>query len=72
VAADPQQAIEFDAGRRRRLDVQHVERIDERHQLAARGRGRHHLQQQTGAARGSRADELGELAAGKPTTQPRV
>ena len=72
VAADPQQPIEIDAGRRRRLDVEHVERVDQRDQLAARGRGRQHLQQEAGAARRSRADELGQLAARKPAAQPRV
>ena len=72
VAADPEQAIEIDAGRRRRLDVEHVERIDERDQLAARGRGGQHLQQQARAARRARADELGQLAARKPAAQPRV
>ena len=34
--ADPEQAIEIDAGGRRRLDVEHVERVDERDQFAAR------------------------------------
>jgi len=34
VAADPQQPIEIDAGRRCRFDVQHVERVDKRHELA--------------------------------------
>ena len=72
VAADPQQPIEIDAGRRRRLDVEHVERIDQRDQLAARGRRRQHLQQQAGAPRRSRADQLRQLAARKPAAQPRV
>ena len=72
VAADPEQPVEIDAGRGGRRDVEHVERIDERDELAARGGRREHLQQQARAARRSRADELGELAARKPAAQPRV
>ena len=72
VPADPEQAIEIDAGRRRRFDVEHVERIDERDELAARGRGRQHLQQQARAARRSRADQLGQLAAREPAAEPCV
>ena len=66
VAADPEQPIEIDAGRRRRLDVEHVERIDERDELAARGGRRQHLQQQARAPRRPRADELGHLPAREP------
>ena len=40
VSADPEQPIEIDAGGRRRFDVEHVERVDERDQLAARRRRR--------------------------------
>ena len=72
VPADPEQPIEIDAGRRRRLDVEHVERVDQRHELAARGGRRHHLQQEAGAPRRSRTDQLGQLAARKPAAQPRV
>ena len=72
VAADPEQPIEIDAGRRRRLDVEHVERIDERDELAARGGRRQHLQQQARASRRSRADQLGQLAAREPAAQPCV
>ena len=70
--ADPQQPRQMDARRCRRLDVEHVERVDQRDQFAARGCGGDRLQQEAGAARGSRADELGELAARKPAAQPGV
>ena len=72
VAADPEQPAEIDAGGRRRLDVEHVERIDERDELAARGRRGEHLQQQARPARRSRADQLRQLAARKPAAEPRV
>ena len=72
MTADPQQPRQIDTGRRRRLDVEHVERVDQRDQLAARGGGRDRLQQEAGAARGSRADELGQLTARKPAAQPGV
>ena len=70
--ADPEQAVEIDAGGRRRLDIEHVERVDQRHELAARGRGGQQAQQQAGAPRRARADDLRELAAREPAAEPRV
>ena len=72
MAADPEQAIEIDAGRRGRADVEHVERIDERDEFAARRGGREQPQQQARPARRSRPDELGQLPARKPAPEPRV
>ena len=60
------------AGRGRRRDVEHVERVDERDELAAGGGGGEHLQEEARAARRSRTDELGQLAARKPAAQPCV
>jgi hypothetical protein len=72
VAADPEQSIEIDAGRRRRRRIEHVEHIDDRGQLAAARGGGERLQQQAGARRGSRSGQLRHLAAREPAPEPRV
>ena len=50
VAANPEQAVEIKAGRGGRFDIEHVERIDERHQFSTRGGCGQQAQQQAGAA----------------------
>ena len=65
-------AIEIDAGCRGRCDVEHVERIDKRDELAARGGGGQHLQQDARAGRRARTDELRQMTAREPAPQPRV
>ena len=68
-AADPEQPIEIDPGAGRRFHVEHVERIDERDELAAPGGRRQHAAQKSRASRRSRADELGHLPARNPAVQ---
>ncbi len=69
MTADPEQAVEIEAGGRGRLDIEHVERVDERHQFSTpAGRGQQ-AQQQARAARRSRADDLGELPAREPASE---
>ena len=72
LAADPEQPAEIDAGGRRRGDVEHVEHVDEGHDLVPRRRRGEHLQQHARAARRSRAHDLRQLAARKPARQRRV
>jgi len=69
VPADPEQSIEIDTSGGRRLDIEHVERVDERDELAARRRGGEHLVQQARPPRRARTDELGDLAARKPASE---
>ena len=56
----------------RRFDVEHVERVDQRDELAAGGGGGHHRHEQAEPARRSRADDLGQLAARKSAAQPGI
>ena len=66
VAAHPQQAVEIHPGCRRRFDVEHVERIDERDELTARrGRGEH-PEGEAGPPRGARPHEFRQVAARQP------
>ena len=71
-AADPEQPIEVDAGLGRRFHVEHVERIDERDQFAARAGRRQQLEQQARPPRRPGADELGDMAARDAAVQPGV
>src|SRR5262249_38691504 len=72
VTADPEDPIEIEAGRRRRLDIEHIERVDERHELAAR-RGRRPQSKQEGRASGrARADEFRHVTTRDPTLQTGV
>ena len=50
MSTNPEQASEIDAGGRGRCRVEHVQRIDERHQFATSGGGGNDLKQQAGAA----------------------
>ena len=72
VAANPEQPIEIQPGRLRRPDVEAIEHIDERDELAARGRRGEHPQQEARAPRGSRADQLRQLPARQAAAQSRV
>ena len=72
VPADPEQSIEMDPGRGRRLDIEHVERVDERDELAVRRRGGEHPMQQARPSRRARTDELGDLSARKPASEMNV
>ena len=72
VTTNPEQLIQRDPGRRRRFDVERVERIDQGDQLPARRRGGERLPQQARPTRRSRADELRQLAAREPARQSRI
>jgi len=72
VAADPEQPREIDPGGRRRFDVEHVERIDERDELAARCRRREHLQGEARPARRARTDDFRNVPARQPAADPCV
>jgi hypothetical protein len=72
LSADPQHPVQIGAGRVHRRHVEPIERVHERHQLAAlRGRG-HRLQQQRGAARRAGAGQLRELAPRHTVPQTRI
>ena len=50
VPADPEQPFELDPGAGCRLDIQHVERVDQRDELAPRRGRSHHRDEQAAAA----------------------
>lgn len=72
VPAHPEQAREIDAGRSGRRGIEHVEGIDQRHQLTARGCGRHRLQQQAGASRRAGTDHFREMPARESAAEAAV
>ena len=59
-------------GCRGRRDVEPIERVDERGDARRARGGRHHLQQQRGAAGRARAGEFRQLAARQPAAQARI
>ena len=62
-AAHPQHAIEIEPGGRRRQRIEPIERIDERHEFAARRGRRQRRDEHAGPARRSAPEDLGDLPA---------